>query len=116
MPLTKRPSRINSAMFSGLAFGTFFLVTGLIGYNADTSTSMLAGSRWTGKPIPWQIAFGSVLLAVGLILFRRLIVTPRAAGIGGGPRGIKSVGKGRSRGAQQADSQRALPGQKQQRS
>jgi hypothetical protein len=107
--VTKRPSSINSAMFSGLAFGTFFLVTGLIGYNADSGSPLLAASRWTGQPILWQMAVGAALLTVGLFLLRRVTSAQRPRRSVSRPPGMKHVGKGRSRGAQQ-DGGRALTG------
>ena len=106
---TKRPSRAYSAMFSGLFFGSFFLVTGLIGYRIGRHGAILADSRWAGQPIGWQIAYGVVFLLIGVYFLRRLGLTRWTVIEDRARRVVKNVGQGRSSGAQRTDEQRSLP-------
>jgi hypothetical protein len=96
-------------MFSSLFFGAFLLLAGLIGYNTQHRGVLLADSRWTGRPILWQVALGSALLLLGIYLCRRLGVFRWEIVAGGAPRPIKNVGKGQSSGAKQAADSHALP-------
>jgi hypothetical protein len=96
-------------MFSGLFFGAFFLITGLIGYRIGRRGAWLAESRWAGEPILGQILWGVALLALGIYMFRRLGFTRWVITTGGQQLRITNVGRGRSSGAARADERRALP-------
>src|SRR5215208_5232791 len=91
----KRPHRAYSALFSATALGTFFVVAGVIGYDTRRVRGF-RGTRWTGSIVLWEVAVGAVLLAIAVILFRRL---QASQWVSVGPavrRRVKWVGQGRS--------------------
>jgi len=85
-------------MFSALFFGLLFLVAGLAGFRLDKKTPFTSETRWTDRPILWQIGMGLGMLALGIYWSRRLD-DPRLHIAARAPRIIKNAGAGRSRGA-----------------
>jgi hypothetical protein len=101
----KRRSMRYSRMFSALAFGLLFVITGLLGYDlrADHSTG-LSGNERTDGPILRQVAIGVGLLCLGVFWSKRLAdprlgLTPPAARL------MKHAGAGRSPGASMTNRQ-----------
>ena len=98
-----RPSQAYSAMFSSLFFGGFLLIAGLVGYDTQQRALLLDSSRWTGRPILWQVGLGAALVLLGLYLVRRLGVFRWEVVVGNASPRIKNVGSGRSAGAQHGE-------------
>ena len=96
-------SKAFSRMFSAFAFGAWFLVAGLVGYQMDN----FAPTRWTTPPILWQVGVGTALLVLGGYWYRclpeRYLLRRRAD-----RRPIRNVGAGRSAGARQTPRGRRL--------
>ena len=81
-------------MFSALAAGAFFLVTGLIGFDTYNLRGFFRGGRWVDPPIWRQVALGIALLLLGAYFARRL--APPVPPPPPGPRVVKHVGSGKS--------------------
>jgi hypothetical protein len=93
-PPTPAYARFLSSLFAGL----LFFVTGVIGFRVGVRGALLGDGRWAGGPILEQVGLGLAFLALAVFFFRRLPgpATPPAPS-----RLVRSVGGGKSAGAQQ---------------
>jgi hypothetical protein len=82
-------------MFSAFAFGSFFLISGLLGFRADR---LLRGMlRWEDGPLLSHVAIGTGLLALGVFWYHHL--ADSRFQVFRHPPSIRNVGAGKSAGA-----------------
>lgn len=72
-----RPGYEYQQVFSAVAGGLLFFITGLIGCDLSKSRQFLRGTAWVDGPIWWQLTLGVALLLLAAYWARH--VPPRPA-------------------------------------
>jgi hypothetical protein len=68
----RRPNYQYQRVFSVAAFGLWLTVAGAIGWDLRDVHGFFQGTRWVDGPIWWQIGLGVPLLALAVVLARRV--------------------------------------------